>query len=193
MIFTIVFLLFVILVLVYEIKVERKVKREQEGTVVAKWSYPMMAGSYLILLLATTIEYFLIKREINFIITLSGLIIFISGLLLRNWAIHTLGEYFSRHVEIKTQHKLIKEGPYRYVRHPNYLATILKGVGFTLIPNSFYILLYVLLIFIPIRIVRIYLEEKELVKEFGQDYLDYKKGVYALLPFKRIRRKINGS
>lgn len=187
--FTIFYLIFVIAAWIYEYLAEASIKKKAKlpGKRVAKWSYTLMAGSYILLLIATPLEYFIVKRDINPIITSIGLIMYLLGLSIRRWAVWTLAEFFSLHIEIKEKHQLIKDGPYRYVRHPNYLATIMKGVGFLLIPNSFYMIFYAILIFIPIRIVRIYLEEKELIKEFGQEYLNYKKEVYALLPFKKIR------
>lgn len=183
--FTTIFLLFVLISLLYEIKKESSIKRKTEGTLSDRWSYYVMAISYIILLIGTVVEYFVVKRDINFILSSLGVLMYISGHLLRNWSIRTLGECWSLHIEIKENHKLLKEGPYKYLRHPNYLATLFKGIGFTLIPNSFYTFLYALVIFIPIRLIRIYLEEKELIKKFGNEYLRYKEEVFALLPLKK--------
>ncbi|MFH1564069.1 MAG: isoprenylcysteine carboxylmethyltransferase family protein [Nitrospirota bacterium] len=186
--FTIFYILFLVCAYIYEYKGESAIKSRYcpQGRIVAKWSYYIMAGSYIFILLSTPVEYLIVKRDINLIITSSGLIMYTSGLLLRRWAVNTLSEFWSLHIEIKENHNLIKNGPYKYVRHPNYLATILKGIGFSLIPNSFYILFYVLCIYIPVRIIRIYLEEKELIKQFGQEYINYKREVPALFPFKNF-------
>ncbi len=193
--FAIIYFFFMVFAFIYEYKTEKGIKNysKTQGKISAEWSYYLMAGSYIFIFIGTPIEYLVVKRDINLIITFSGLIVYISGLMIRRWSINTLDNFWSPHIKIIENHKIIKNGPYRYIRHPNYLATILKGLGFSLIPNSFYILFYTLMVFIPIRMIRIHLEEKELMKEFGQEYVDYQKEVFALLPLKRIRRKINGS
>lgn len=187
--FTGIYLLFVLFSLLYEIKREISIKRMSKGIISARWSYYVMAISYTILLIGTVIEYLVVKRKINLVVSLFGLLMYIGGHLLRNWSIKTLSDYWSLHIEIKDDHRLIRNGPYKYLRHPNYLATIFKGIGFTFIPNSFYTLLYALLVFVPTRLIRIYLEEKELIKRFGNEYIQYKKEVFALLPIKKRRSR----
>jgi len=84
--------------------------------------------------------------------------------------------------------QLITTGILSKVRHPLYSGTILLVLGFWLfipsIPNTINvgsILLY-LAVGIPF-------EEKRLVQQYGQAYLDYKKRVPALVPsFKRRKR-----
>lgn len=99
----------------------------------------------------------------------------------------TLGKWMSQDIKITENHKLIKEGPYRYMRHPLTLCIIIETFGLTLIPNSYYSFLFTLLVFLPYSIFRIYAEEKALIEKFGKPYLDYKKEVYALLPLRRVR------
>ena len=82
--------------------------------------------------------------------------------------------------------KVIKSGIYTKIRHPQYFGTILSHVGISILLSSFYSLLSS-----PFIILLIYLiswkEEKELVKEFGKEYEDYKKNVPMLIP--RLRKK----
>ncbi|MEW6606206.1 MAG: isoprenylcysteine carboxylmethyltransferase family protein [bacterium] len=181
---TIFYLLFITCAFIYEFLAEASIKKKQRapGRIMAKWSYSLMAGSYILILFGAPIEYFMVKKNPNLIITAIGLIMYISGLLLRRWAVKTLNEFWSLHIEIKQNHKLIKDGPYKYVRHPNYLASLFKGFGFALIPNSYYMVVYIIAVFVPIRLIRIWIEEKELIKEFGQEYLDYKKEVPLFIP-----------
>jgi methyltransferase len=50
---------------------------------------------------------------------------------LKYWAIRTLGDRWSFHVQVLPGAPLIRDGPYRLVRHPNYLAVVgeLGAVG----------------------------------------------------------------
>ena len=48
----------------------------------------------------------------------AGVALFVSGLLLRWWAIITLGRFFTVDVTIEPDHELIERGPFHMVRHP---------------------------------------------------------------------------
>ena len=77
--------------------------------------------------------------------------------------------------------KIITTGIYSHIRHPQYFGAILAHLGITFLLSAFYSLLST-----PIIIIYNYLtswkEEKELVKEFGKEYEDYKKIVPMLVP-----------
>jgi len=103
---------------------------------------------------------------------------------LRNWAIKALGDCYSPHIKINTNHILKKNGPYKFVRHPIYTSIIFEFLGAIIIPNSYYSLLAALFIYIPLLMIRLYFEEKELIIKFGDQYLNYKKEVASLIPYK---------
>jgi protein-S-isoprenylcysteine O-methyltransferase Ste14 len=72
-------------------------------------------------------------------------------------------------------------GALAWVRHPIYSGLILITVGFFLfIPNlPTLISCCSILLYLPIGI---YLEERKLIRAFGDDYLKYRKEVPALVP-----------
>lgn len=45
---------------------------------------------------------------------------------LRLWIILSLGPYWSTRILVLPNHPVVRRGPYRYVRHPNYLLVILE-------------------------------------------------------------------
>jgi methyltransferase len=55
---------------------------------------------------------------------------------LRYWAIFTLGPYWNVRVVVVPGATPVTEGPYRYLRHPNYLAVIVEGVAVPLIHTA---------------------------------------------------------
>src|SRR4029453_1779281 len=59
----------------------------------------------------------------------AGVVLFVAGLLLRWWAIITLGRFFTVDVTIEKDHELVKRGPFRMVRHPSYTGVLLAFVG----------------------------------------------------------------
>jgi len=67
------------------------------------------------------------------------------------------------------------------VRHPIYLGTILLVIGFFLFIPNLLTLISAMCIFIYLPI-GIYLEERKLISEFGEEYLAYKKRVPAIIP-----------
>jgi len=79
------------------------------------------------------------------------------------------------HQELRT------DGILARVRHPLYTATILLAIGFWLWSPTDLNLAMILswFIYLPIGI---WLEEKKLVKQYGQLYLDYREKVPAVLP-----------
>ena len=58
-----------------------------------------------------------------------GVLLIVFGLVLRLVCSLTLGKYFSLHVEIAPDHKLVKKGLYKTVRHPMYTGGLLMGLG----------------------------------------------------------------
>lgn len=85
--------------------------------------------------------------------------------LLRYWTILTLGEFWNTRIVVVPGSTLIKHGPYRWLRHPNYLVMSLE---FAIIPlllrAPVTLLLFVPLILLTLR-KRIRLEEQALTQE----------------------------
>ncbi|NNF33875.1 MAG: isoprenylcysteine carboxylmethyltransferase family protein [Saprospiraceae bacterium] len=68
-----------------------------------------------------------------------------------------------------------------YIRHPIYSGTILIIVGYLLYIPKLSSLIVAVCVFIYL-VIGIYLEERKLITEFGQRYLDYKRKVPAIIP-----------
>ncbi len=77
---------------------------------------------------------------------------------------------------------MIRNGPYRLVRHPVYAGEILSFIGLGLALQS-----WVALLIIPVTASvfysnRIRIEEKFLTAELGDDYVQYMKSVKRIIP-----------
>ncbi|MEW5767818.1 MAG: isoprenylcysteine carboxylmethyltransferase family protein [bacterium] len=196
--FTYFYVVFLLLSTAYRIK--RLIKsyevEEREAKVYSPMSYPILLLLYLLITIGSILEYFyfryiiFVREEINLIVSLIGLITYVSVIPIRTKAVAALGRYMAADIKIFEDHKLIKEGPYRYLRHPLSVCVIIEAVSLTLIPNSYYSLIFALLVFIPFVLYRTALEEKALIEKFGQDYIKYQGEVYGYLPLKRV--KLNG-
>lgn len=55
---------------------------------------------------------------------------------LRWWCIRTLGEQWSTRVVVVPGGPLVTRGPYRYLRHPNYVAVVVEGIALPLVHTA---------------------------------------------------------
>ena len=157
-----------------------------QGVKTAKWTWIAFSVTYPLLIFGTVGEYLLISRTINLWISGIGLGITAVRIWLKWWAMRTLGKYWSVQIEIRESHKLIKDGPYCYIRHPAYLSNLMEYFGIPLIANAYYTIIGVFLIYLPFNLIRLHLEEKELIKKFGEEYEHYRKKVPALFPIRNL-------
>src|SRR3954465_1334282 len=74
-----------------------------------------------------------------------GVVLFVAGLILRWWAIITLGRFFTVDVTIEKDHEVVERGAFRVVRHPSYTGVLLAFVGWALTLRNWAAILVVLL------------------------------------------------
>lgn len=77
---------------------------------------------------------------------------------------------------------LIVTGLFKYIRHPLYLSLILGGFG-VLAKNDGYIQWILALINLISMIITAKVEEKEMIRKFGDEYLVYMKKTKMFIPF----------
>lgn len=112
-----------------------------------------------------------------------GLILMIGGLTMRYWAAKTLGEFYTRTLQIIEGQKIINQAPYNVIRHPGYLGTLLMEIGAGLAVTNWVVLLATVVIGITSRAYRIGVEEQMLAASFGEEYKIYADNTWKLLPF----------
>ena len=89
---------------------------------------------------------------------------------------------FSSFIGLKQEtNEFSQRGILKRVRHPIYSGTILIVVGFFLFNPSISTLISIscILAYLPVGI---YLEESKLIKQFGDQYITYKKEVPSIFP-----------
>ena len=152
------------------------------GKKYAEWTLQAIGISYGLIIAGTLTEYFVLQRKLDLLITIIAFILMFLRILLKIWSVKTLNEFWSPYIEIKKEHKLVINGPYKYIRHPVYLGTILDSIAIPLFLNSYFTLWFISWIYIIIIFIRLNIEEKVLVKEFADEYLIYRKNTGMLLP-----------
>lgn len=121
----------------------------------------------------------------SFTIQIAHLTIFVPFFFIGAWlGIEGVKETTLRVAETHRTEKIITSGVYSITRHPQYLGGLLAHVGISFLLSASYSLLST-----PLMAFLIYLisrkEEKELIKEFGKEYEDYRKKVSMFLPSTR--------
>jgi protein-S-isoprenylcysteine O-methyltransferase Ste14 len=111
-----------------------------------------------------------------------GLTIAWAGMLLRWWSVLTLAELFTTRVIVREDQRVVRNGPYGFVRHPSYLGllVLLLGLGLALGSAASAVVMVTLPTVGVVKRVRV--EESALVAELGPRYTDYCEGRARLLP-----------
>lgn len=117
------------------------------------------------------------------ILASASVILFVAGLILRWWAIITLGRFFTVDVTIEKDHELVERGPFRVMRHPSYTGVLLAFAGLALALRNWAALLVILLPIGVTFIHRMNVEEEALSRALGSRYAEYMKRTKRLMPF----------
>jgi protein-S-isoprenylcysteine O-methyltransferase Ste14 len=113
---------------------------------------------------------------------LIGSILTIVGLVIRISAIMTLKHQFTYTVTEIEDHKLIENGLYKSIRHPGYLGQLVIFLGISTSLSNWLSIVFMILPVLIGYIYRITVEEKFMIKQMGQKYLDYRKRTKRLIP-----------
>ncbi len=129
-----------------------------------------------------SLNYYL-PVAINPLVEYIGTTMIFVGIIVRLIAVLSLGTLFTVDVTIRKEHRIKKDGLYKYVRHPSYSASLFSFIGMGLTFNNW---ISLLLVTVPVTLVFIYrirIEESLLIGYFGTEYTDYKKATKRLIPF----------
>ena len=156
--------------------------REKPKTFLQKYPPAISMFSLVALILAVfqigTHEYLEEFNTIRYI----GLVVYLVFSWIQVWSFKTLGDNYSQDIMIKKNHELITKGPFKLIRHPQYICQLLVDIGATAATLS-YIVGGFALIEIPIYIMRASMEDKLLAKHFAEKFSEYKKKSGFMIPF----------
>ena len=118
-------------------------------------------------------------REVFF----AGLVVLVGGMMFRWYAIRVLGRFFTFDVAISAGQTVIETGPYRWIRHPSYLGSLVGYVGVGMMLGNWVALLMPAVCMMAAYSYRIPVEERALVAGLGQAYEEYRERTWRLVPF----------
>jgi len=125
---------------------------------------------------------------INFSIPIFHLIISIPFILIGAWfGIGSVRETSLKVAETHRTERIVSTKIYSLIRHPQYFGGVLAHIGISFLLSSLFSLIFTPLV-ILLNILIAWKEEKELIKEFGEDYETYKENVPMFFPKLKKRK-----
>lgn len=132
-----------LLVVAAERLVELVISRRHERTLVARGGreagaghYPLMVAFHTLFLVGCPLEVFLLGRPFLPALGWPMLALLLGTMALRYWVIATLGEHWTTRVIVVPGAPPVTGGPYRLVRHPNYLAVVIEMFALPLVHTA---------------------------------------------------------
>lgn len=158
---------FVILQRIVELFVARSNERwirGQGGYEVGANHYPYMVGIHIGFFISLIIEFIVFDR-IFFSLSYYLFIIFVILQLMRVWVIASLGRFWNTKILVLPGANVVKKGPFRFLRHPNYIVVSLEILVIPLMFGAYFTALLFSLLNLIILTVRIPVEEAALREE----------------------------
>lgn len=160
------------------------IPRRQEGTLAlvlrAAMALPLSLAILLYALLPGWMEWSAISLPVWLRWLGAGL--GVACLPLMRWVFRSIGSNISETVLTKRDHKLVTEGPYRWVRHPLYGVALLEILALSLMAVNWFMALLGFIGALVFRCIIIPIEEANLIVAFDGEYEQYRMRTGALAP-----------
>jgi len=127
---------------------------------------------------------------INFSIPIFHLLISVPFILIGAWfGIVSVRETSLKVAETHRTEQIVSSKIYSLIRHPQYFGGLLAHIGISFLLSSLLSLVFSPLVFL-LNFLVAWKEEKELIKEFGIEYENYKEKVPMFIPKLKKQKKI---
>ncbi|MEM7050280.1 MAG: isoprenylcysteine carboxylmethyltransferase family protein [Acidobacteriota bacterium] len=123
----------------FELRLSRRHEsalRARGGFEVGQSHYPWMVALHSSFLAAGPLEVWLLDRPFRPTLALVAGLAVAAAMGLRYWTVRTLGERWTTRVLVVPGEPLVAGGPFRYLRHPNYLAVVIEIAALPLIHGA---------------------------------------------------------
>lgn len=135
---------------------------KQGGVESGKGHYPFMVLLHTGFLAGCLVEAIVADRPFIPALGWSMFAVVLLAQGLRWWCISVLGHQWNTRVIVVPGLKLVAKGPYRWIRHPNYVAVVAEGIALPLVHTAWVTAAVFLLLNIPLLTIRIRAEEAAL-------------------------------
>jgi methyltransferase len=110
--------------------------RERGALEAGQGHYPAMVMLHVALLLGCLVEVDALGRPFEAWVGWPMLVVVAAAQALRWWCIRTLGPQWNTRVVVVPGLPLVRRGPYRWLRHPNYVAVAAEGLALPLVHGA---------------------------------------------------------
>jgi protein-S-isoprenylcysteine O-methyltransferase Ste14 len=107
----------------------------------------------------------------------------VAGFALRFWAMRVLGRFYTRTLLTTRDQHVVQDGPYRLIRHPGYLGSLLIWIGASASSGNLLSLMVAGALLAVAYAYRITIEERMLIGALGDAYRQYRSHSWRLVPF----------
>jgi methyltransferase len=135
------------------------------GVEYGRGHYVAMVALHTGLLAGAVAEVWLLDRPFLPALGWTMLVLVVAAQGLRWWCIHTLGRQWNTRVIVVPGLPLVTRGPYRVLRHPNYVAVVVEGVALPLVHTAWVTALLFTVLNAGLLAVRIRVEDAALHTE----------------------------
>lgn len=118
-----------------------------------------------------------------FELRLVGLVLFVIFSWAQVYSFKSLEEFYSQDILIFKKHQLKTDGPYGFIRHPQYISQLLSDLGVGIALMGYIVIPLVLILQIPLFILRAKAEDNLLQNHFKDKFVEYKKKSGFFIPF----------
>jgi protein-S-isoprenylcysteine O-methyltransferase Ste14 len=115
------------------------------------------------------------------LLDLAGILLTAAGVAFAIWARAHLGKYWSAQVTIRQEHRLIRTGPYKFIRHPIYTGMLLALLGTVLAVGEYRAILGFAIILLGF-IKKARKEESFMQTQFGAGFEEHKRQTGFFFP-----------
>ncbi|WDT58493.1 isoprenylcysteine carboxyl methyltransferase family protein [Streptomyces sp. G7(2002)] len=106
------------------------------GVEYGRGHYPVMVALHVGLLVCCLLEPVIVYRPFLPVPGWPMLVLVVLAQSLRWWCITTLGPYWNTRVIVVAGASLVSAGPYRFLRHPNYVAVVVEIAALPLVHSA---------------------------------------------------------
>ncbi|MEH7250265.1 isoprenylcysteine carboxyl methyltransferase family protein [Neobacillus niacini] len=158
----------VISVIMFQRLIELVIARKNEKWMKEQGAIEYGTNHYLFIVLMHCMFFlFLVLEKISFSRELSPIwplltVVFVVAQLIRVWAIWSLGRYWNTKIIVLPNVDVVKKGPYRFIKHPNYLVVSIELISVPLLFGAYVTACLFTLLNIWMLSIRIPAEERAL-------------------------------
>lgn len=113
-----------------------RMARNRDAVVSEPWLFPLMALLHAGLVFLPALEVWLLDIPFRLWLGLAAGGVLVGATALRIWTLYTIGRSWNVRVVVPDDIRIATDGPYRFIRHPNYLVVILEIAALPLLHGA---------------------------------------------------------